>query len=72
MTDGLSRDYITQFSYDIPETFNLIVPRYMGGGTVEQLGSDSNTYDVIESSLEPIKQKILQNRYLHIGVNNPL
>lgn len=49
MTDGLSRDYITQFSYAIPETFNLIVPRYMGGGTVEQLGSDSNTYDVIES-----------------------
>ena len=49
ITDGLSRDYITQYSYAIPETFNLIVPRYMGGGTFEELGLGSNTYDVVES-----------------------
>ena len=48
-TDGLSRDYITQFSYGIPETFNLLVPRYMGGGTIEKLGKDSNTYQFVTS-----------------------
>ena len=49
ITNGLSREYITQYSYSIPETFNLLVPRYMGGGTYEQLGPGSNTYDVIDS-----------------------
>ena len=49
MTDGLSKDYITQFSYGISETFNLLVPRYMGGGTVEKLDKDSKTYQFVSS-----------------------
>lgn len=49
MTDGLSKDYITQFSYGISETFNLLVPRYMGGGTIEKLSKDSNTYQFVTS-----------------------
>jgi len=48
-TNGLSKEYITQYSYDIQETFNLLVPRYMGGGTVEKLDSGSETYRLIES-----------------------
>ena len=40
VTSGLTKDYITQFSYGISETFNLLVPRYMGGGTVERLGKN--------------------------------
>ena len=48
-TNGLSKEYITQYSYDIPETFNLLVPRYMGGGTTEKLGPGSNTFEVVES-----------------------
>ncbi|GAA3641207.1 hypothetical protein [Flavivirga jejuensis] len=44
-TSGLDRDYITQFSYGITETFNLFIPRFMGGGNYENLGKDSNTYD---------------------------
>lgn len=46
---GLSKEYITQFSYGIPETFNLIIPRYMGGGTVEELDQDSHAYQFVES-----------------------
>lgn len=48
-TSGLSKEYITQYSYDIPETFNLLVPRYMGGGTTEKLGPASNTFELVES-----------------------
>lgn len=49
VTEGLTPEYITQYSYSKLETFNLLVPRFMGGGTVEQLGSDSNTFELIES-----------------------
>lgn len=48
-TNGLSKDYITQFSYGRLETFNLLVPRFMGGGTVEKLGKNSNTYEFVKS-----------------------
>jgi len=46
---GLSKEYITQFSYGKAETFNLFVPRYMGGGTVESLDEKSNTYQYVSS-----------------------
>ncbi|MDD7885874.1 YfhO family protein [Flavivirga sp. 57AJ16] len=45
MTSGLDRDYITQFSYGIVETFNLYIPRFMGGGNGENVGKDSSTYE---------------------------
>ena len=32
-TDGLSRDYITQWSYGVDETVTLLVPDYKGGGS---------------------------------------
>ncbi|GAA4301592.1 YfhO family protein [Aestuariibaculum suncheonense] len=44
-TTGLDKDYITQFSYGIAETFNLYIPRFMGGGNGEDVGKDSATYD---------------------------
>ena len=49
ITTGLSKEYITQFSYGKAETFNLFVPRYMGGGTVESLDKNSNTYQYVSS-----------------------
>ncbi len=47
-TKGLDKDYITQYSYSKLETFNLFVPRFMGGGTVEELDENSNFYQLIE------------------------
>ena len=47
-TVGLDKDYITQYSYAKLETFNLFVPRYMGGGTVEKLDSNSNFYKLLQ------------------------
>ena len=48
---GLSKAYITQYSYAKLETFNLFVPGFMGGGTVEELGKNSHLYEVIETNL---------------------
>ena len=45
ISSGLDRAYITQFSYGILETFNLYIPRFMGGGNGEDVGKDSKTYD---------------------------
>lgn len=46
-TQGLSKDYITEYSYGIVETFNLFIPRFMGGGKFENVGTDSATYDYL-------------------------
>ncbi len=48
-TKGLDKAYITQYSYAKLETFNLLIPRFMGGGTVESLGENSNFYQFIEA-----------------------
>lgn len=45
VTSGLDREYITQFSYGLLETFNLYIPRFMGGGNGEDLGKDSATFE---------------------------
>jgi len=45
VSSGLDRAYITEYSYGILESFNLFIPRFMGGGNGENLGKDSNTYD---------------------------
>ncbi|MCI2227644.1 YfhO family protein [Polaribacter sp. MSW13] len=45
---GLDKAYITEYSYAKLETFNLFIPRFMGGGTVEELGEGSNFYKTIE------------------------
>lgn len=52
-SNGLDRAYITEYSYGKSETFNLLIPRYMGGGTTEKLGKNSNTYEFIKSKAGP-------------------
>lgn len=44
VTTGLNKDYITEYSYGILETFNLYIPKFMGGGNTEDVGKDSETY----------------------------
>ena len=44
---GLSYDYITQFSYGIFESLNLIAPRIQGGGSREDLGTSSQIYQYL-------------------------
>jgi hypothetical protein len=42
---AMSRDYITEYSYGIAESFNLIAPRLFGGSNSEALGKDSKMYE---------------------------
>lgn len=51
VTQGLDKEYITQYSYAKLETFNLFIPRFMGGGTVEKLGENSNFFQFIEEKV---------------------
>ncbi len=53
LTSGLDRSYITAYSYGILETFNLFIPRFMGGGSIENVGKDSETYKLARSEDSP-------------------
>ena len=55
-TNGISYDYITAYSYGIAESFNLIAPRIFGGGSVENLGTNSAIYDFAIASNVPEDQ----------------
>ncbi|MBP4143118.1 YfhO family protein [Flavobacterium sp. P4023] len=44
-TSSMSRDYITEYSYGIMESFNLIAPRLFGGSNNEAVGKDSHMYE---------------------------
>ncbi|MBN09171.1 MAG: hypothetical protein CMC79_02205 [Flavobacteriaceae bacterium] len=44
---GLEYDYITEYSYGIFESLSLIVPRIQGGGSRENLGTDSQLYSFL-------------------------
>ena len=46
-TGGLSKAYITQWSYGIVESLNLFVPRLFGGASQENLGEDSKSFNYL-------------------------
>ncbi|MWB96644.1 YfhO family protein [Flavobacterium sp. GA093] len=43
-TASMTTEYITEYSYGIAESFNLIAPRLFGGSSHENLGTDSRMY----------------------------
>jgi hypothetical protein len=51
---GLDYNYITEYSYGILETFNLFIPRFMGGSSSEALGENSEVYqELIQMGASP-------------------
>lgn len=46
-SSGLDYDYITEYSYGIFESLNLIAPRIQGGGSSENLGRQHGVYDFL-------------------------
>jgi hypothetical protein len=42
---ALTKDYITEYSYGVMESFNLIAPRLFGGSNSEALGKESEMYN---------------------------
>ena len=56
-SSGLSKEYITDYSYGVLETFNLFIPRFMGGGNYENVGMDSNIYNFLKDKTDPRQAK---------------
>ncbi|MFD2823472.1 YfhO family protein [Lacinutrix iliipiscaria] len=57
-SSGLSKAYITEYSYGILETFNLYIPRFLGGGNNEDVGKHSASYDFFTSQgVPPLQAK---------------
>ena len=53
---AMSRDYITEYSYGIAESFNLIAPRLFGGSNNEKVGTDSSMFEFMISQGVPEEQ----------------
>lgn len=51
ITEGLDKSYITEYSYGIGETFNLFIPRFKGGGNAENIGTGSETYQLLKTKI---------------------
>ncbi|KIO51427.1 YfhO family protein [Flavobacterium hibernum] len=54
--NALSREYITEYSYGIAESFNLIAPRLFGGSNHENVGTDSRMYSFMIEQGVPSEQ----------------
>lgn len=52
-SSGLSKSYITEYSYGKLETFNLFIPRFTGGANSENLGNESETYAFLKRKIDP-------------------
>lgn len=55
-SNGLDKEYITQYSYGIAESLDLFVPRMFGGSGNEDLGKDSKVFEyLVGQGLPPSK-----------------
>lgn len=53
ISSGLAKERITEYSYGYLETFNLFIPRFLGGGMYEDLGKNSAFYKFYRSRNVP-------------------
>jgi hypothetical protein len=67
-TSGLDKDYATDWSYGIGETFTLLIPNFKGGASIGSLPEKSKTYDFIKQ-IQGAKQarKAIKQMYTYWG-----
>ncbi|MDP3352810.1 MAG: hypothetical protein Q8S44_03620, partial [Flavobacteriaceae bacterium] len=56
-SSGLDYDYITEYSYGILETFNLFIPRFIGGANNEKLEKDSYLSEFLKDKIDPLQAR---------------
>ena len=67
-SNGLDKEYITQYSYGVAESLDLFVPRMFGGSGQEDLGKDSKVYQYfVNQGLPPTKALEISGLYLYWG-----
>jgi hypothetical protein len=55
-SSAMSREYITEYSYGVAESLNLIAPRLFGGSNHEAVGTDSKMYEFMIGKGVPADQ----------------
>ena len=55
-TAAMTTDYITEYSYGIAESFNLIAPRLFGGSSHENVGTDASMYTFMLDHGVPVEE----------------
>lgn len=66
-TTGLDKDYATQWSYGIDETFNLLIPNYKGGASGGKLSEDSEIYKLLSRQDPSYAKKVIQQMPTYWG-----
>ncbi|MBN2766983.1 MAG: hypothetical protein JXR27_11475 [Paludibacteraceae bacterium] len=61
---GLNKDYITQWSYDVDETMTLLIPNFKGGASGGKLDADSETGKRLKGLGVPNVDKMMQDMQL--------
>lgn len=58
ITNGLDREYITQYSVGLGESLNIFIPRFYGGSSGEDIGESSKAYEYLVNQGVPRKQAL--------------
>ena len=70
--EGLDKDYILDYSYDLGEAFSAFIPRIRGGGMGEPLTEKSATYELVAKSQGKTQaRKLIKSIPLYWG-NQPI
>tara|TARA_B100000795_G_scaffold123904_1_gene92364 strand:- start:297 stop:2693 length:2397 start_codon:yes stop_codon:yes gene_type:complete len=66
-TSGLNKDYATTWSYGKMETFNLMIPNFMGGASGSELSKDSEAYKVLKKRNVPNAKNVIKRMPTYWG-----
>ena len=66
-TSGLNKDYATSWSYGKMETFNLMIPNFMGGASGSELSQDSETFKVLKKRNVPNARNVIKRMPTYWG-----
>ena len=70
-TNGLSKEYITEYSYGITESLNLLIPRFTGGGSGDMIDKEGDFFKSLQNYDSDTARIIYQNSRLYWG-NQPI